>query len=104
MIATQAGRPTERVVAKKIRTLLADSMDEILPCKCENVRPGVFYVVHKFIEQILFGLLRKDVMDEILDKHITKCFDRCDTADKVGGKLLSIHKCLRSTNLLLHTT
>lgn len=52
------------------------------------------FVVRSVVEQVLFGLARGNVMDDILDKHIanyvdTNYVDTGEAAEKIDGKLLS---------------
>lgn len=48
---------------------MMDSVDDILPFTDEKARTGVCYAFYIVVEQIVFDLLRRDVMDENLHKH-----------------------------------
>lgn len=89
MIAAQVKRATKQIVAKEITTLVEESLDDILQCAYENARSGVRSVVYNVVEQVVFDLIRQDVIGETLDKHISAYLDTENAADKVCDKLLS---------------
>lgn len=49
---------------------------------------GVSSVVCKVLEQILFDLSRRELMDETLDNDIANYFETGDAVDRICGKLL----------------
>lgn len=91
MVATQVARPTEQLDAKEISTIVVDSLDDIQPYKYEKVCTALHCIVGAFVEQILFDLLCREMMHEILDRNIGSYFDTSNTNGKVGEKLLFLN-------------
>lgn len=89
MVAKQASRTTEHLLAKGITRLVADSLDELLHCTYEKVHTGNRSVFYSIVKQIHFDLLHEKLMDQSLNKHIAEYFDTSETAEKAGEKLLS---------------
>lgn len=56
---------------------------------------GVHYAVLNVVEQILFDLLRLELIDEIIDKHIVDYFDASVAADKICENLVSTNAFMR---------
>lgn len=71
-VATQGTRIMELLIAKKIPTPVANSMDDIWAFGQEKERTRACSVVHNVMEQILYDLLRGGVIDEITNNHIAK--------------------------------
>lgn len=81
----------EQLVAKESTALVENSLHDILHWVYKEARTGVQSVVYNVVDEILFDLLREDVTDWTLHKHITKYFDTRDPNSKVGEKLLSTY-------------
>lgn len=79
---------TGQLGVKEISTLVVDFLNHILQCGYEKWKTGVHSVVNSVVEQLLFDWLRREVMDDILEKHIANYFDSSDATNKSGGKLL----------------
>lgn len=62
---------------------MVDSLDEALQCVSEKVCTSARYVVYNVVEQILFDLLSREIMDETLYKHMANCFDTSDAAENM---------------------
>lgn len=80
----EAVRPTEQLVAKEIRSLVVDSLDDVLQCAYERACIGVRSVVYNVVVPNLFDMSRDEAIGEILEKHIAKFSDTSNTPDKVG--------------------
>lgn len=77
------------MVGKEISTLASDSSDNALPWMSEKAHVGDRSAIYSVVEQIVFHLLPRTVMDEILQKHITDYSDQGDAVDRICEKLLS---------------
>lgn len=99
MIATQVPCTSGHMVAKEISTLVSDSLDDLLQWAYGRLGMRFSFVVNIFIEQMLFDLVRGEVMYQILGKHIAEYFDNSNTARKVGesyySQMPSRHQSLR---------
>lgn len=89
MIAKQVEGTTKLLLAKEVPTLVADSLNDILQCTYEKSRTGARYVVYNVVKQIIFDLLRRDLMDKTLDQHIAKYFNTSDTVERVRANVVS---------------
>lgn len=54
-----------------------------------NAQSGVQSVLYNFVEQVLLDLLRKEVIEETLDAHVTTFFDTDEAAKGLSKRLLA---------------
>lgn len=63
---------------------MADALDETLQYAYEKELTGARSVVYNVVQQMFFDLLRGDVMDGLLDKHIAEYLDISDKLTRSG--------------------
>lgn len=73
---------TEQMVARDISALMMASLMNAQHCAYENSHRKVCLVVYTIFEEIVFRLVRLEMMHKILKKLITNCSDISDVSDK----------------------
>lgn len=96
MIAAQAANTMKQMVAKECSTVVADSWDDIMQCSYDMAGTGVCSVVYNAVEKILLHLLRSEMMNKTVDKHIANNFDTANSVDKIYGNLQSTNAYIAS--------
>lgn len=91
MVAAPVVSTTEQWVAKEIPTPVAESLNDILQCAYEKARTGARSVAYIVVQQFIFDLFCREVMDEIPEKHLANYFDTSDDTYKIGKRLLFVN-------------
>lgn len=68
--------------------LVQELLDDILCTLSHNARSGLRPVVYTILEQDILDLQHKDVIDETMDAHRGKLFDRSTRANSLSKKFL----------------
>lgn len=100
-IAAQIACATQNMVAKAISGLIVECLDGIQAWAYENASTGVSLVFYSVIQQVLQDLLRRDVIGNALDRHISTFFNSSDATDKFCRKLLSSNAFMAQMNGLI---
>lgn len=77
------------LVGNKLLALIEESMDDVLQKLLQNAQWGIRLVVCNVVEQVMLDLLHEEVIGNMLDSLIAKCFDNNATADRLSQKLLT---------------
>lgn len=77
------------MISKEAPALVAESLVNILPCAYENTRIGVCSVIYNFVEPVLLDLLRRDVIDETLNRNSSTSLNSDNAAGKTARKLFT---------------
>lgn len=92
----------KQLFTKDIPGFVMASLDDNLQWMYETAPAGDRSVLDNAREQILLDLLRREVIGDILNKHITKCFGTPDTADQASPKLLSANPFMAPIQAFIH--
>lgn len=89
MIAAPMDRTSEKMIAQDTLALVTESLDDILQYVYENAPTGVRSVVYIVLEQVSLHVVRRDMIGETFEGHISTYFDFNDDAGKIFRELLS---------------
>lgn len=81
MFAAQGFRTIEQMAIMQISPLVEDSLPDILQFTYEKARTRVRSVVYSVVVKVLFDLMRQEMMDNILHKHMANNINTSNTTD-----------------------
>lgn len=73
-----------QLVTQELAAVLKQSLDDILHQSYYNDQRGVRLVLYTIGQQVMLDLMRKEIIGEDLDAHISKFFN----TDAAAGRLL----------------